>query len=482
MSKTRVVQTVTQSNINFGQISSPLDLMKAQEFAHAHAERITSDFLTQPSQIDVAGFAASPVGMNANFTAGRIYIDGYQYERESGQVQCSAAHATLARIDLIIATVAADTAVNQTFTPFQRLRTANELTDGVPPYPPQQFQVPLEKHNVVTISVKTGTPSATPVQPTLASGEIALWAMLVPAAATSLLSGNFTDLRRHAANLRLLKSEISQIQELVDEVQDDVETALDYEHKQVNFASSFGRTDDILGILNEIAEKLAVLKHRYPTIVSGDGRCPAVAGLENGITPIVDIPVGTIVQFGDRFVVIDPANFQDSSVNARYTVAAANDYSDPLLDDLDLPDNAPNSNVNVVRFNSHSTTKALFINRAGQIFFRSAAQPSTSDECLLMKITPNGASAATLKRYINLRNGLSRQSGVATSNQSSRLFQYEVANPPGVGYLKFYGIKPDNTIYHLQPPGNIVFDMATEIAGIQTGDTWVVEWMILSTF
>lgn len=484
MSKTRVVQSITDNGNAFGQISHPNDIMKSQEFAHRHADQITLDFLTLGGQPDIAGLIATiAAGLSVSISAGRIYFDGYQYEGAPTPIALQPANSS-DRIDLIVARIAADNPVEQTFTPFQRLRTPQELTNNVPPYPPQQFQVALERHNVVTVSVKTGVPAANPVQPALASGEIALWAIRVPANAAALVTANLTDVRRHAVNLRDLQTVQTQTQQQITVIQQGLITALDYEHKQVDFSGSFGRADNILGILLEIAEKLAVLKYRYPTIVSVDGRCPAMPTVDPNGKPCVDIPVGTAVQFGDGFMVILPANFQDASVNARFAIAGENNYNDPLLNDLTMDDGAPNNAVNVVRFDAPDTTKWLYMNRAGQLFFRTTAQPSNAFEVLLMKITPNGSSEAPrLKRYINLRNGLIKQSGVATASAVSRNFEYEVATPPGVGYLTLYGVRAsDKTLYELPSPGNIAFDQTVAITGIAEGDTWVVERLTLSGF
>lgn len=46
MSKKRIVEIVETNGIDYGQISRPLDLTKAQQYAHEHAELVTQDFLT----------------------------------------------------------------------------------------------------------------------------------------------------------------------------------------------------------------------------------------------------------------------------------------------------------------------------------------------------------------------------------------------------------------------------------------------------
>ena len=84
MSKKRTIQTVSSNNNTFGQIFSPVDVTKLQDYAHAHAENITRDFLTQYYQIDVAGFEVAPVGIVGECVAlGRIYVNGTAVRRRS---------------------------------------------------------------------------------------------------------------------------------------------------------------------------------------------------------------------------------------------------------------------------------------------------------------------------------------------------------------------------------------------------------------
>lgn len=55
--------------------------------------------------------------------------------------------------------------------------------------------------NSITLSVLTGTPAASPVAPTLPASSLALANILVPAASTSVVTGNITD-KRSAYRLR----------------------------------------------------------------------------------------------------------------------------------------------------------------------------------------------------------------------------------------------------------------------------------------
>ncbi len=146
MSKSRIVEIIEQSGNSYGQISSPADIVKAQEYAHAHAEQITLDFLTNaeiPEIVD-CDYALTN-GLNIQIDSGRIYRYGLQYE-VAGQTVTLSPAANQARIDLIIATLSNNVPANLEFLAFQRLRSEQEFINTLPPYPPTQFQRATEKH------------------------------------------------------------------------------------------------------------------------------------------------------------------------------------------------------------------------------------------------------------------------------------------------------------------------------------------------
>lgn len=482
MSKQRTVQTITDAGINYGQIISPNDVIKSQEYSHLHAENVTRDFLTQLFENDIAGFIPDPVGMSANMSDGRIYQNGFQFDGAAVQLTFEEAHPDHPRIDLIVATVAQNSPELQTFTPFQRIRSSVELGNGTPPYSPVQYEVPLEKHNKVTLTIKKGVAGASPVEPSLASGEIALWAVTIPAAATSLVGGNFADRRRLAANLRQMRTEINTMISQLVTMNSNITNLLAYRYDlvDVNWMSSFGGVRPIHDVMGEIGLKLLTLKWRYPSMLTNDGRIQAVGNMD-GTIPVIDIPIGTLVQFGDKFLTIQPAAFTDVSLSARQ-VTTGIDNTNSLFDGMDDAFGLDNAQ-NTIRINAPATTKWLYLGYDGSLYFKDQATGSNSNECMLLRSTPNGVSAPTLVTYINLRNAVIIKTGVATSSPSSKQFDNDIGIPPGVGYIKAYGIKSDKTLYEVTLSAITDYDDRVTVSDIDAdGDTWRVEIHIFSIY
>jgi hypothetical protein len=478
MSKKINIQQLNQSGVNYGKISSPTELMNSQQFTHEHIEAITKDFLTATGEIDVAGFEASTAAMVISLSAGRIYQNGLQFDGDAIQFNLVAANATHPRVDVIYATVTADSPSATVATAFQRLRTESELNTGQAPYPIVQFPVSLEKKNIVSVAIKTGTPSATPVMPVLASNEIALWRINVGANVTSITGPNLIDLRHQAVNLRNLQSVVNSILGMLGTVQTDVATALQYQLIELNWAAVFGenRTQSLVALLSEMNQQLLVLRFRYPTIVSGDGRISASAQLD-GSTPVIDVPLGQLVQFGDRFITLQQANFAGLT-NVQSITSAGSNFEHPAL----IGTSAKTANLaNTVRFDAPSSTKWLVINRDGEISWKSEAHPSNAYECLLLKAIPNGVSEHKLKMYYNLRNGVISKTGVADSTAASKQFPYDSGYPTGIGNLRAYGVRAaDKTHYELDALSITNFDEIISVSGVTIGDTWVVEEFFLS--
>ncbi len=178
MSKTRIVEMFQQNGVNYGQISSPLDLIKSQDFAHQHIEKITQDFLVQVDP-EVAGCDISlETGLRFQIAAGQIYRGGVQYESDDQDLTLDPVPTEFSRIDVVVAVLTPNVPAQTEFLAFQRLRTTQELNSNSPAYPPTQFQRATERHNVAAITVKTGTPSVSPQAPALEANEIASADML----------------------------------------------------------------------------------------------------------------------------------------------------------------------------------------------------------------------------------------------------------------------------------------------------------------
>ena len=450
MSKKRIAEIIDSNGNNLGQIIRPDDFIKAQDFTHAHVETVTKDFLTNPEASEVAGCGYAPTGgLSLQIAEGRIYRQGLQYDTASKSVTLAAANPTYSRIDLIIATLADDVPGNQEFLAFQRLRTQQEYLDSLPPYPPTQFNRATEKYKLGTVSVKTGTPAPSPVAPSLAANEVVLYTTTVRAGATFLTIADILDSRRHASNISGINDMISAM----------------------------------LLRLKNLEIQTQTLVYRYPTILSGDGKCPReLKQDENGIW-VVDIPIGIDVEFGDAFLKIRAENFTDPIVNARY-INISNGVVTylPLLEANGNPGNATTGNY--IRFNVPPTTKTLFLNRAGELFFRDVGIASGPTECVLMKTTRDGSNAPVLKGYRNIRNSITHYTKVKVAgDNSSTQFELDLGVPAGVLYPEIYAERAADKVRYGLPGLNVqtnVFDSIVDVPGVLDGDRWHVNFFILS--
>ncbi len=448
MSKERIVEIYEQNGSQYGQISSPNDLVKAQEYAHAHTELVTQDFLTQVAA-EIAGCEISlSTGLTVEVDAGRIYRGGLQYESQDQTLTMSPADLTYKRIDLVVAVLAADVPSNTEFVAFQRLRTEQELNDNVPSYPPTQFQRASERRNMATLTVKTGAPAVNPTAPGLAANEVGLYEITVLATASNLNIEAISDTRNVASNLRIIDTQVK----------------------------------SILESIATIERKLFVLKYRFPTIGTSGGRCPA-AVVTDGINYFIDIPVGMLVEFGDQFVYVQPLS-DDLTMHARF-VSASNppeiDYQS-IFEGESIPGSsaAPQPTGNVIRINAPTTQKWLYLGYDGKLFFRNTPEPSGKGQCLLLRITPQSNAAPVLKSYRNLRESRTDYFGTYhASDPTSKQFELDIAMNPGYIYPLAFGVKPDNTMYIIPYPV-IVFDSVITVEGLSDGDRWWIELTTLS--
>lgn len=459
MSRKRVVEIVTDGGHNYGQISHPNDLGLAQDYAHQHVESATKDFLTQNDpECAGLGYTLQANTLNFNVAEGRVYHQGVQFDALATALTLNAAHANHARLDYIVATIAGNQPAQTEMVPFQRIRTSQELAANTPPYAPTQFSRARERQNIATIQVRTGTPSVSPQPPVLQPTDVVLYVVTVPANATSIAAGNVNNVRKVVGNLSATKEQIVALQTQ--------NAALQTKINQMESGA------------------LLVLKYRYPTIVTEDSKVPAVV-VNDGGTWSVDISVGTTVQFGDGFVGVRLENFEDENLNPRYASTGGAVDNKPIFDgktdfmeDFELPPGTA-----VIRFDAPTTTKAIYLLRDGKIVTRTAITPSNSDECLLMKIIPNGSASPVLKRYINARNSVAKYDGTAVSgNAASRQFENDLATPTGVGYFDIWGTKAaDKYRYDISGLGSYAFDSLITLPDeFANGDAWHVRYFILS--
>ena len=201
----------------FGRGMNPVEFMNAQNYGHDHTQRVTKDLLVAGAAgPQVAGFAATPTsGLSVSIAKGDVVDqNGVLYETDqegegSSLVTMAAAHVSLPRIDLVIATIAIDTPVGAQFESFRRLRTDAELEAHLDPYPPEEFNVPTELHTRAVISVIPGIPNASPVAPAPGDGQVGLWRVQVASGQITLGGGDLTDVRPLMKSLWQVTQDIS---------------------------------------------------------------------------------------------------------------------------------------------------------------------------------------------------------------------------------------------------------------------------------
>lgn len=184
----------------FGRVMDPTAIQSLQDYSHGHISQVVKDLLVAGAPgAQVAGFAATVAGgLDVSVATGAVVdANGISYESPdlASVVTLAAAHVTLPRIDLIVATLEVDAPAESELVAFRQLRTQTELEAGTDPYVPTQFNQPRELHTRATITVKTGVPNVAPAAPVAGVGEVPLWRVAVAAADTVLAGGDLTDVR-----------------------------------------------------------------------------------------------------------------------------------------------------------------------------------------------------------------------------------------------------------------------------------------------
>ena len=102
-----------------------------------------------------------------------------------------------------------------------------------------------------------------------------------------------------------------------------------------------------------------------------------------------------------------------------------------------------------------------------------AVVPSTPENCLLHKVSPNAANAPTVKNYINRRRPHIKYSEIMSSGfAASSSFDNELAVP--VRYVHATKVGAGNQLYKIPDPLSD-FDGLITVTGIGDGETWIVE-------
>lgn len=331
--KKRLVQQITQSGNNFGQVSHPNDLMLAQEYLHRHINELTTDFLNSNRQ--VAGFSFA-LGAGNAFTItinkpGRVYdADGVSYELLTNTtLNIAEADEDLPRLDVVVAVLDDEIDAELDLIPFVRLRTSEEFSEGVEPYPPQNINAPTEKHWRAVPQIKTGTPSATPTAPALASNEVPLYLIAVAPGAAAIRSADVLDMRQAILTLQRLNELNNQNKIDISKLTRRVIAVEKISSQPIDLSQVFGSIRTLGDILSAHERQLVALRempevrHAIPKVPLTDhnsSKIPATGGSESSV-PYVDIEIGGRINFGDVEVAILPQNFKDA-VQARYAQVA----------------------------------------------------------------------------------------------------------------------------------------------------------------
>ena len=143
--------------------------------------------------------------------------------------------------------------------------------------------------------------------------------------------------------------------------------------------------------MEEIGSKLLVLKYRYPSILTGDGRVQAVGNMD-GNTPVIDLPVGTLIQFGDQFVTLSSDSFTNTSLNSPSGYDRHQQYQHSLFAGLSDFAATNNSNGNTIRVSTlPQRSNGLYLNRDGSLVFQNLSQHQVTPlNVLLLRSKPKG--------------------------------------------------------------------------------------------
>lgn len=337
--KKRLVQTITQGDNTYGQVSHPDDLMAAEDFLHERLGDAVHDFVNNHRNTEITGFTYELGAGNAFDIEikkpGRIYTkDGVSFDLLSDTtLDFAASDEVLPRLDLVVAVLDDEVEAEADLIPFVRLRTVDEFSESVPPYPPANINAPRELHWRAVPQIKTGTPAAVPTAPTVASNEIPLYVVAVAPGATQLRDADVLDLReviltvrklnelnaKNQIDLSILTRRVTRLERLVDQ--------------PIDLSQIFGEIKTLGGILAELQRQIAAsrdvpeIRFDRPKVALTDiasSKIIAIGGTASSI-PYVDIETGGRVNFGDAEVVIQPKNFADPALDARF----ATPVSDP---------------------------------------------------------------------------------------------------------------------------------------------------------
>jgi hypothetical protein len=332
--KNRLVQTLAQGDNNFGQVSHPDDLMKAQVFSHERISDLLHDFVNSQQNAVVSGLAYELDADNALTVTikkpGRIVTkDGISYDLlEDAQLEFETSDVALPRVDMIVGKLDEAIDAELDLIPFVQLRTADEFSDNAPPYTPTNISAPRERHWRIVPQIKTGTPGPTPSTPVLASNEIPLYIVTVAAGASQIRQADVIDVREIIRCLEAIDEELSKVQANSNVLAQRITRLEILKNQPIDLSQVFGEIKTLGQILAELQKAIVASRDlpeiRYDRLKAGvslsdpeSAQIIAVGNTDGG-APCVDIPVGGRINFGDAEVIITPYKFDDQTLNARF--------------------------------------------------------------------------------------------------------------------------------------------------------------------
>lgn len=204
MSRKVLILNRVEGSVTYGRVVKTTEHMAMQDYAHEHVEMVVRDKLMRnATATEVTGFALTLTAGTLGFSIAEghvIDVLGRSFNTlPPGQATALAvpqAHASLPRIDLVYASLAADQDAVNADLPFRRLRTTVELADPTStPYPITNYNVATQRQNAAVVTVRQGVANASPVAPAVGANEVALFQIRVDAGATSLALNKVTDVR-----------------------------------------------------------------------------------------------------------------------------------------------------------------------------------------------------------------------------------------------------------------------------------------------
>ncbi len=339
--KQRLIQTIIQGDNTLGQVSDKNDLMKAQQFMHARISETIYDFLNNQNANEATGFSYELGEGNAfNITIkkpGRVYANsGVSFEL-LGNTLLSIAEADeeFPRLDLVVAVLDDEVNAELDLIPFVQLRTAEEFSESVEPYPPQNINAATELHWRAVPQIRTGTPAATPSAPALASNEVPLYLIAVAAGASQIHDTDVFDVRETILTLRKINQLVGKNTIDIAGLLRRIEIVEDVGNLFINLPLIFGQFRTLNDILSSLQRQLASvrnlpeIRYKHPKLALTDhatAQIPAAGAVTDDViaVPVVDIEVGGVINFGDREVILRPEKFADATRNARFHQVTSN--------------------------------------------------------------------------------------------------------------------------------------------------------------